>query len=643
MSRKKITLGIIPLLISICSSLTANAKIDFAHEVVPLLKKHCIECHGGDKSKGGFSLNTRALALDSGDIVPGKPDQSLILEYLVSDDEDEKMPPPKENKKPLSEKEVEIFRRWIKDGLPWAKDFTFAKKRYETPLKPRTVNLPADLSDSQAIDYLTKKYLKKNKINTPSLVDDLTFLRRLHLDITGLPPTKDTIALLESGKLDRTKAIDLVLEDNQKYAEHWMVFWNDLLRNEYAGTGFIDGGRMQVTSWLYKSLLENKPYNTFVHQLVSPTKESAGFTKGIKWRGNVNASQTAEIQFSQNISQVFLGINMKCASCHDSFIDKWTLNDAYGLAAVASEKPLPIFRCDKETGKTAKPSWIFPELGNIDPSLPPKKRLVQLADLMTHPENGRMQRTIVNRMWRQLMGRGIVHPVDSMSTEPWSEELLDHLANTLVKNDFNIKATLKVILKSDVYRMTSENIKQSKAGAKFLGPVRRRLTAEQFLDAIRTTIEVWPTPKPKSSAFRLRRQQGGQLQAVMKAHGLKQWDNRPIRTTFTKRDKLQASLGRPNREQVVTSRPNLITTLEAINLANGEQLSSLLAKGAKQLMAKYKKAELIDHVYNLALSRQPSKNERHVSNSLIGETLTQQGVEDFLWVIFMLPEFNYVN
>ena len=114
-------------------------------------------------------------------------------------------------------------------------------------------------------------------------------------------------------------------------------------------------------------ILQVRSVKAFREPVVNPG-ESDGFIRGIKWRGNVNASQTREVQFSQNISQVFLGINMKCASCHDSFINDWKLKDAYGLAAIFSEKPLELFRCDKPTGEMTEPKWIFPELGTIDAS-----------------------------------------------------------------------------------------------------------------------------------------------------------------------------------------------------------------------------------------------------------------------------------
>ena len=135
------------------------------------------------------------------------------------------------------------------------------------------------------------------------------------------------------------------------YADHWLTFWNDLLRNDYKGTGYIDGGRKQITGWLYTALLTNKPYDQFVAELVNPTPASEGFTKGIIWRGSVNASMTPPMQAAQSVSQVFLGVNLKCAGCHDSFVSDWTLDDAYGLAAVYSDKPLEMVHCDKPTGQ----------------------------------------------------------------------------------------------------------------------------------------------------------------------------------------------------------------------------------------------------------------------------------------------------
>src|SRR5205807_3130816 len=136
----------------------------------------------------------------------------------------------------------------------------------------------------------------------------------------------------------------------------------------------------------------------FVRELISPKPEAEGFINGIKWRGRVNASQVREVQFSQNVSQVFFGINMKCASCHDSFIDTWKLDDAYGLAAVIADAPLEVARCDKPTGRTAVPRFLWPELGTIDPGAPRVKRLERAAQPVPHPDHGRVPRPIPDRV-----------------------------------------------------------------------------------------------------------------------------------------------------------------------------------------------------------------------------------------------------
>ncbi len=198
------------------------------------------------------------------------------------------------------------------------------------------------------------------------------------------------------------------------YADYFANKWSAILRNRRKQPTYMRG-TYGFHAWIRESLYENKPYDEFARELISPTPDSAGFIQGIKWRGNVNASQVQELQFSQNVSQVFFGANLKCASCHDSFIDSWKLDDAYALAAVVSDRPLEIHRCDKGTGAFAKARFLWPELGGIDGKAPKAKRLAEFAKLVTHPDNGRFQRTIVNRVWQRLMGRGIVHPVDIMA------------------------------------------------------------------------------------------------------------------------------------------------------------------------------------------------------------------------------------
>ena len=217
-------------------------------------------------------------------------------------------------------------------------------------------------------------------------MDDRTYARRVYLDIVGLlPPPDELDAFLHDRRPDkRARLAQRLLGDNTAYAEHWLTFWNDMLRNDYAGTGYIDGGRDADHRLALRRARHNMPYDRFVAQLVNPTPESAGFTKGIVWRGVVNASQTPQMQAAQNISQVFLGVNLKCASCHNSFISTWKLADAYGMAGIyADDGPLEMVRCDKPTGQIAPIKFLYPQLGHDRRRAPRAKRLAQLAAVLT--------------------------------------------------------------------------------------------------------------------------------------------------------------------------------------------------------------------------------------------------------------------
>ncbi|MEK9773831.1 MAG: DUF1549 domain-containing protein, partial [Opitutae bacterium] len=465
------------------------AKVDFVHQVMPVLKKQCAECHTEGKKKGGLSMNTRADFLIGGEggevAVPGDPDDSYFLELVASEDTDERMPP----KGPgLSKAEVEMLHQWVAEGMDWPEEIRLGDTGWEPKLKPRVVTLPDPTKGrTHAVDRILDQDLIKRNAPLPNPASDETFVRRAYLDTIGLLPTPEELDdfLTSDSRTKHQQLVDQLLSREISYADHWMTFWNDLLRNDYTGTGFITKGRTQITTWLYQSLRENKPYDQMTRELIDAQKDAVGFINGIKWRGTVNASQTRNMQFAQNVSQVFLGINMKCASCHDSFIDRWTLQEAYDLAAVFAEETLELERCDIPTGKMATARWMFPELGQIDANASKQERLKQLAGLMTHPENGRFTRTIVNRIWAKLMGRGIVHPVDAMHTQPWNEDLLDHLAVRFAKDGYDLKKFMRFVMTSHAYRSRSDLLSEE-PGTDYVynGPLPKRMSAEQLMDSI---------------------------------------------------------------------------------------------------------------------------------------------------------------
>src|SRR6056297_2906564 len=475
------------LLCWLCASATPSLPaVDFSHDVVPILKQHCAECHGGGEAKGGFSLNTRELFLESGAVDVGDAETSYLIELVSSKDPDMQMPPPESDRVPAEQ--LDVLRKWIDESVPWESGWTFAESTFRPSVKLKKVTLPGP-AETHPIDQLMGRYLESNGSPPLEPADDRVMLRRTSLDLIGLLPTADEVTedLNDTSPDKHDRLVRKLLSRDVPYAEHWLTFWNDLLRNDYTGTGFITGGRRQISDWLYRALATNMPYDQMARELLAPpTDASRGFIDGIQWRGEVSAGQTLEIQFAQSISQSLLGINMKCASCHDSFIDHWTLDDAYGLAAIYADGPLAIYRCDKPTGESAEPAWLFPQLGQVSADAPRDTRLQELAGLMTSDENGRFARTIVNRLWHRLMGRGIVHPVDAMQTEPWSEDLLDYLAADFVEHGYDLKWTLERIATSEAYQSQSEPVASGEATApyRFCGPRAKRLTAEQFIDAV---------------------------------------------------------------------------------------------------------------------------------------------------------------
>jgi hypothetical protein len=608
--------------------------VDFAHDVVPILKARCAKCHTNGTYKGSISFDTRADLMKKA-ATPGKAAESKLIKRVLHEDPDERMPP---ESPPLPEKEIRILRQWIDEGLAWESGYSFKARTYVAPIKPRRPTIPPSAARiDHPIDRILATYFAQHKVTAPRPLDDAAFARRAFLDLIGLLPAPSELEtfLADSAPNKRAVLVLRLLDDKRAYSDHWLAFWNDLLRNEYKGTGYIDGGRKQITAWLYQSLLDNKPYDKFARELINPTADSEGFAKGIKWRGEVNASQVVELQFAQNVGQVFFGANLKCASCHDSFIDHWKLDDAYGMAAVIADKPLATHRCDKPTGKTAGPKFLFGELGSIDPALPKAKRLERLAELTTSPDNGRFTRTIVNRIWHRLMGRGIVHPVDQMGDKPWSEDLLDYLATYLSDNGYDLKKLMLHIATSEAYRAQAVPIEKEVTGEDYVfrGPELKRLTAEQFVDAIWILTGTAPA-KPIAPA------------KIPPFDDATPRERRFVRATLVDSDPLMRSLGRPNREQVVTTRPDQLSTLQALDLANGQILAETLARGAANILKTDPKVTpdaIAVRVFVLALGRKPSADELAAALGLVGEQPTADGVADLLWAVVMLPEFQLVR
>jgi hypothetical protein len=790
----------------------AARPVDFENDIRPMLTNSCLQCHGGGKAKGEFRIDTRATFLKGGESGPaavvGDSSKSLVVQLVSGMDEEKLMP---QKSRPLSSEQIGLLRAWIDQGMKWPDGMTFAAGK-SAPLAPRIIALPATADrNANPIDVLLAPYFAKNHVAVGQVVDNRVYARRVWLDVTGLLPPPDALEafVADAAPDKRAKLVDRLLNDKKPYTEHWLSFWNDLLRNDYKGTGYIDGGRKQITSWLYQALSENMPFDQFVRELVSGASGSEGFIKGIVWRGVVNAAQTPQMQAAQNVSQVFMGANLKCASCHDSFVSQWLLADSYGLAGIYADAPLEMERCSNPLGKVAPMKFLYPELGAIDPALPRDQRLRQLASIITSDKNGRLGRTIVNRLWKKFLGRGLVEPVDEMDQAPWDADLLDWLAVDLATtNKWDLKKTIARILTSKAYQMPMAAVAEGgNEQFTFRGPVAKRLTAEEFVDALGAVTGVWPakpafdpavaptvklphrkarwvwsTPKANQSAapgvvyFRkefdldsatsgeaivtadnrfvlyvngkrvaagedwgkpvavdlrpylvsngknviaveaenttttpnpaglyltgriTHRKVTGSPAVELATNATWQWSDkpaegwqsvgftatnwkpavelgdekagpwkltqtlaagvtvtagpatraatRPIRAALCTADPLMTALGRSNREQVLTDRNSVATTLQALEMSNGATLSEMLKKGAAKLATGAKSPQdLTDRLFLRALGRKPTTGELATATEMLGADakIKPEAVEDLLWVIAMLPEFQLIR
>lgn len=624
---------------SASDSLSAEQEADLNIAARTILAHHCYQCHSSDKSEGELRLDQKDLVFKGGEsgpvIQPGDAQKSeLIRRITLPAGHKEAMPG---KGKPLEEKDIQLLKLWINKGAPWPDGASQGVFR-EAKLAPRKPELPAASAGlSNPIDRWVNAYFEKKGIEWQPIVDDRTFLRRIFFDIIGLPPTPEDLKQFEADtRADkRNRVAEELLARNDDYATHWITFWNDLLRNDYTGTGYITNGRFNISDWLYRSLAANKPYKQFVMELLDPDESSKGFIKGIEWRGAINSSQTTAMQAAQNVSQALLGLNLKCASCHDSFVSNWKLDDAYAFANIFSEKQLEINRCDIPTGKMADTRLLWQELGNISKDAKVKQKSAELAELLTQPENGRLYRTLVNRIWAQLMGRGIVAPTDEMDREPWSQDLLDWLAVYFVEEGYDIKQLIYLITTSKIYQQPSMSIESAdiinSPQFVFTGMLKRKLTAEQFADAVSTVVHpVYPISALKYNPF------GG---AELYQHA-----NAFVRASLVQNDPFLAALGRPSRENVTSVRDGQSNLLQAMELTNGALLNETLTKGATNWAAHYKSSdELIRSVYRQSLGRDPTGEEREVALGLLGDTVQEAQVQDLLWAVVLLPEFQFID
>ena len=325
----------------------APSKVDFAREVQPILAKRCFSCHGPDKSEAGLRLNNRegVLAeLPSGEhaVVPGKLDQSELLRRVASAADGERMPP---DGKPLSAEQIEILRRWIADGAKWEEHWAF---RAPQKVIPPAVKNAAWVTNP--IDAFILAKLEEQGLTPAPAAEKSTLIRRAYFDLTGLPPTTSEVAAFVQDTSPKAfeAVVDRLLE-SPRYGERWGRHWLDVVR--YADTNSFERDGNKPHSWRYRDYVirafnDDKPYDQFVREqlagdeLPMVTNDSiiaTGYYRLGLWDDEPADRLLAKFDVLDDLvattGQVFLGLTVNCARCHDHKIDPIPQKDYYSLLA----------------------------------------------------------------------------------------------------------------------------------------------------------------------------------------------------------------------------------------------------------------------------------------------------------------------
>lgn len=591
---------------------------DGIQNVQKLLSDRCLSCHGS-KAKGGLKLDTLSSALEGGDsgrpaLKPGRPDESLMLQLIQSGDPDERMPP---KGKALSEQEIDLLEDWISQGASW----------------------------SQAII--------SEHVTPMPLTDDWEFLRRVSLDVLGIPPSEEMIRQFEEDRLPgkRLRWIDRVLED-PLWADHWVGYWQDVLAENPTIVNPTLNNTGPFRWWLYESFLDNKSMDRMVSELVM--MEGSVFGGGpagfeLATQNDVPMAAKANI-----LTTAFLGVDMKCSRCHDAPFHDHTQKQLFGIAGMLAGKPITVpasssvpldqphqtkrnalIRLSVKPGDEVSPAWEWdqwtPKEGVESWLNNPKDTREQLAFLLTSPQNTRFPRVIVNRLWKRLMGSGIVEPVDDWEhADPTHPALLDYLAHYFVRNDYDLKAVTRLILNSDTYQRRT-SLEQDVIRM-FGAPGPRQMTAEQIVDTLFAVtgkpMNVEPLTvdigggRPWANAVHL----GNPSRAWMFG-GLANNRDRPSLTlprVQAVTDVLSAFGWRASRQEPLTDRKTPLTPLQPAILNNGTMMTWLtrlsddhpLTEIAMQVKSP---GELVERLYQRILSRKPDLIEKREGVSAIQE------------------------
>lgn len=516
-----------------------------------------------------------------------------------------------------------------------------------------TISLDATVENlPTAVNYVDEHVFKRLKdvgIPPSELCDDETFLRRVTIDIAGRLPTIEETESFLASKVEkkRSQVIDRLLS-SPGYADYFANKWTTLLKNRRDDASDITSN-FAFHAWLRDSLLENKPYDQIVRELLAATGTVVG-NPPVAWYKRVKDPKDQ----LEDVSQLFLGVRLQCAQCHHHPFERWSQDDYYSLSAFFSRvgrKPTGVRGEDLifhqrgiataknvRSGIDLKPKALGDDVGEISADEDPR---LKLADWMKSPRNPFFAKAVVNRYWKHFFKTGLIEPEDDIrdTNPPSNPELLSALEKQFIESEFDLKELVRTITNSTTYQLSSKpnsyNIVDNQNYSRFYP---RRLQAEVLFDSIddvtgaKTTFANLP---PGTRAIALPDNSYNKSTQFLRVFG------RPDSTSVCECERVQSS--------------SLAQSLHLIN--SSEMKSKLTYRGGRiESLAKDEIpiTEKVEKLYLSAFSRKPTEREIEIAvkyleapaidaseKPVTGQQALKQNLMDLAWALMNTKEFMF--
>ena len=508
-------------------------------------------------------------------------------------------------------------------------------------------------TENNYIDHHVFAKLRLLRLNPSGLCDDNAFIRRAYLDLLGFIPSGEAVReFVADNSPDKRQLLVEQLMKQPEFAEFWALKWSDLLRNEEKQ---LDRKGVHVFyDWLRRSFSENKPLNLMARDIIT----ARGSTY-INPPANFYRAHRTPVLRSENAAQVFLGVRLKCAQCHNHPFDRWTQDDYYDWTALFAGVDYKVLsntrddRLDKNEFKGEQIVFIKSResITNARTGQPARHRLLghektvgtgdkleALADWVAAPNNPFFALVQANRIWHQLMGRGLVNPIDDFRpTNPASHpELLQELADDFRNKRFNVRHLIRTIMASRAYQLshkpTGDNGDDTDNYAR---TIPRRLEAEQFLDSLSAATGTWPKYAYQPLGTRAGQLPGGYVPSRRKGE------------VPTDADHFLGMFGKPERLIACDcERSGDITLRQSFRTWSGPTMNNLITDKDNYLStlitSKLTYAERVDRLFWRTIARPPHRNElAHIEKHFTDSFEHRQSWEDLLWSLMNTKEFIF--